>query len=715
MKTILLFFLTLIPLGIIAQWTSFSSGNFYDLSILKANGQKAIYKSVPCEIQLISLKNKKLKLTSTNSTIEQNNNGKTFIITSNESSALVQIFEEKKTKRILLAEVNIPTVETPKPDDFWLTIENQIILNSTNWNLNENDSESYDNQIILHPFTINFWTLSVKGLKNSFYGNGDHLSSEFLEYSRYLPEGTEYTISIDCKSEFGSSYLSKSFIIKDKELPSAKYVILNNTIQSKSFFDNNNQSSFIGLLNNNFKIQADLSKGIFNNTKSTSRDGEFIGPVKTGLDWETLKAYEIEFKKNPKSLKFSVFCDPIMHEKVVFANGNVVPVYYKSGTLTEVKYYYQGDKMIETLDTLTETLDPNQAELIPGTSVPYTVAFRKMKIEFAYTTDSIEKIIIRYDSIVNMNTGKIEVKPSRISLARKFGKNQLPEIVFSINIKDLLSFESYGPTIHIKNDKMNSSYFDIENSNSLLGFLNSKEIRDKEISDFPMINSTQKNAGEFGDDCDPNGKLDEKLIEWEEKIETYKLEKMIMVEGNAFQVFVKKGKSTEIKLYENNDPSIEILDGLTETTDPNEAELIPGTSDPLPVLYQIKQVTKKQFKGITDLFIKQKYILDPILNSYVCLPSTIGFAQQFPNQSKPTLILQVDLSENPEVAKLISIGQAQFYSDQSWFRAIIFDEVAKMGETIIASDIQSLQNKIQFRKKLVSIDGKKELVNTPHF
>lgn len=683
MKTILLFFLTLIPLGIIAQWTSISSGNFYDLSILKANGQTAIYKSVPCEIRLINLKNKKLKLTSTNSTIEQNNNGKTFIITSNESSALVQIFEEKKTKMILLSEVNIPTVEPPKPDGFWLTDENQIILNFNNWNLNENDSASYDNQIKLHPFTINFWTLSVKGLKNSFYGNGDQLSSEFLEFSRYLPEGTEYTISMDCKSENGSSYLSKSFFIKDKELPSAKYVILNNTIQSKSFFDYNNQSSFIGMLNNNFKIQADLSKGIFNNTKSTMRDGEFIGTVKTGIDWESLKAYEIDFKKNHKTLKFSVSCDPQKNEKVVFAYGNVVPVYYKSGTLTEVKQYYQGDNMIETLDTLTETLDPNQAELIPGTSVPYPVEFRKINLDFAYTTDSIEKIIIRYDSIVNMNTGKIEVKPSRISLARKFSKNQLPEIVFSINIKDLLSFESYGPTIHIKNDKMNSSYFDLENSNSLLSFLNSKEVRDKEINNFPMINSTQKNAGEFGDDCDPNGKLDEKLIEKEEKIETYKIEKIIMVEGNALQVFVKKGKSTEIKLYENNDPSIEILDSLTETTDPNEAELFPGTSDPLTVLYQIKQVTKKQFKGITDLFIKQKYVLDPILNSYVCLPSALGFAQQIPNQLKPTLIMQVDLLENPEVAKLISKGQAQFYSDQSWFRAIVFDEVSKIGKQLL--------------------------------
>jgi hypothetical protein len=38
-----------------------------------------------------------------------------------------------------------------------------------------------------------------------------------------------------------------------------------------------------------------------------------------------------------------------------------------------------------------------------------------------------------------------------------------------------------------------------------------------------------------------------------------------------------------------------------------------------------------------------------------------------------------------------------------------------MGETIDASNIPALQKKFQFRKKMVSIMGDKEVSNEPHF
>jgi hypothetical protein len=47
--------------------------------------------------------------------------------------------------------------------------------------------------------------------------------------------------------------------------------------------------------------------------------------------------------------------------------------------------------------------------------------------------------------------------------------------------------------------------------------------------------------------------------------------------------------------------------------------------------------------------------------------------------------------------------------------SILQNDVEKQGEVIQANDIQTLQKKIQFRKKLVSLQGETELSNEPHF
>jgi hypothetical protein len=417
------------------------------------------------------------------------------------------------------------------------------------------------------------------------------------------------------------------------------------------------------------------------------------------------------------NLKYVEYYDYMPNTKSIIVNGEMVSVYVKKGADNYPKDYYNWDPMIEQLDPSTETLDPNEAEIIPGTEnnpIPFNVEYRVKSVNFAYTTDSIQQIIIRYDSVLNIATGAIEIQPTRISLARKFGKNDLADIVFSMKVKDLVKFQSYAPTIQLKNDKTNANLFDLENPKSLLGYLNTKKVRESGIASFPALN--QRGAEEFGDDCDPNGKNDGKLIEVETSIEPYLNLKLIITNGEAREVYVKKGINPSIKEYELGDPMIDQLDPLTETIDPADAEILPGGEMlPYPVEFRIKYVSRSQYKGLTDLFIKRKYLYDPNYGVYVAKPISIGYAQQMSGQSKPTLIMKVDLTSDPKLMSLLPKMQSQLFLGQPWALSLIQNDLEAMGETIDASDIPTLQKKFQFRKKMVSIMGDMELSNEPHF
>jgi hypothetical protein len=725
MKQVVFFSISLLfCLQLQAQWSVFHSGKYHDLNLSTANKQVAIYRGLACEVQLDSKKNKELKLTSSNATIKQNSAG-SYTITTNEGAAIVQIYSVKKSKMKLLAEVSIPSVDVAVMTDLNLYgNEIQVGYNMADF-VNENYTMTlYDSLVYNQPREIYSWSVDFGTNLNSsqslktFNGSGSFLSEEVMNYLKLAPEGTEYKITAGYtgfnSDPYGNQpWPSRIFTIGEQQLPAAKYLILNNTPQNKAWFDDKDQSSLIGMLNNNYSIQPDLSKGILNELKTSSKDGDFSGLVIDGMDSQSLK--DLKYNEN---LKYVEEVEPTKNEKIIISNdGMAVPVYVKKGADPSVKTYLNWDPMIEHIDPSTETLDPSEAEIIPGTEndpIPFNIEYRVKSVNFAYTTDSIQQIIIRYDSVLNIVSGAIEIQPTRISLARKFGKNDLADVVFSMKVKDLVKFQSYAPTIHLKNDKANATFFDLENPKSLLGYLNTKKVRESGIASFPMLN--RGGAAEFGDDCDPSGKSDGKLIEVETSIEPYLNLKLIITNGEAREVYVKKGINPSIKEYELGDPMIDQLDPLTETTDPSEAEILTGGEMlPYPVEFRIQYVNKSQYKGLTDLFIKRKYLFDPTYGVYVAKPTTIGFAQQMPGQTKPTLIMQVDLTSDPKLLSMLPKMQSQLFLGQLWAMSLLQNEVEAMGETIDATNIPALQKKFQFRKKMVSIMGDMELSNEPHF
>jgi len=715
-------------INISAQWTVLHSGKYHNLNLSTARKQVAIYRGVACEVQLDSKKNKELKLTSSNATIKQNS-ASSYTITTNESAAIIQIYSVKKSKMKLLAEVSIPVVDVPNMTELNLYgNEIQIGYNLADF-VNENYTLSlYDSLVYYQSRVIKNWNVEFIGSASStgeniqFSGSGGFLSNEVLNNLRLAREGTEYRISANYESLNFDPYQqmpTRVFIKNEQELPAAKYIILNNTPQNKGWFDEKDQSSLIGMLNNNYGIQPDLSKGIFTEYKTSSKDGEFLSSglesslVKDGMDSQSIR--DLPYNAN---LKYIEDVDPFRNEKIIISNdGMAVPVYVKKGANIDTKYYYYWDSMIDQLDPTTETLDPSEAEIIPGTEndpIPINVEYRVSSVNFAYTTDSIQQIIIRYDSVLNISNGAIEIQPTRISLARKFGKNELADVVFSMKVKDLVKFQSYAPTIQLKNDKTNASYFDLENPNSLLGYLNSTLVRESDIVNFPMLNN--RGPLEFGDDCDPTGKIDSKLIEVKTTVDPITNEKIILsLDGIAVPVYVKKGLSTAVKEYEFSDLMLYQIDPNTETIDAAEAEVIPGTTLPYIVEYRIKEVKKSQYKGLTDLFIKRQYLYDPTFGVFLAKPISIGFAQQIPGQTKPTLIMQVDLTRDPKILSMLPKMQSQLFLGQPWALSLLQNEVEAMGETIDAANINTLQKKFQFRKKMVSIMGDMEVSNEPHF
>jgi hypothetical protein len=497
-------------------------------------------------------------------------------------------------------------------------------------------------------------------------------------------------------------------------MPAAKYVVLNNTPANKAWFDDKDQSSLIGMLNNNYIIESTLFNPI--GRKASPKDGIFLSSgldsslVNDGMDSQSIR--DLNYNAN---LKYVEYYDYMPNTKSIIVNGEMVSVYVKKGADNYPKDYYNWDPMMEQLDPSTETLDPNEAEIIPGTeNDPALVEFWVKSVNFAYTTDSIQQIIIRYDSVLNIATGAIEIQPTRISLARKFGKNDLADIVFSMKVKDLVKFQSYAPTIQLKNDKTNANLFDLENPKSLLGYLNTKKVRESGIASFPMLN--RGGAAEFGDDCDPNGKSDNKLFEVETILLDYPpMPKTFLEKGMEVPIYHKKGSTINVKEYNSYNGDETIVDNNTETTDPSEAEIIPGTDQPYQVEYRIIDIKNSQYKSLTDLFIKRKYLFDPTYGVYVAKPTTIGFAQQMPGQTKPTLIMQVNLTSDPKLMSMLPKMQSQLFLGQPWALSLIQNDLEAMGETIDASDIPTLQKKFQFRKKMVSIMGDMEVSNEPHF
>ena len=711
----------LFSLNLKAQWSVFHSGKYHNLNLSTAQKQVALYRGVACEVQLNSKKNKELKLTSSNATIKQNSAG-SYTITTNESTALVQIYVVKKSKMKLLAEVSIPTVEVPNMTELNLYgNEIQVGYNmadfvNDNYNLSPYDSMVYYQSRVITNWNIEFVTGSSSTSTNLAYkGSGNFLSNEVINYLRLAPEGTEYRVSANYESLNFDPYQqmpTRVFTKSEQELPAAKYVILNNTPQNKVWFDEKDQSSFMGMLNNNYFIEPDLSKGILNRIKASPIEGDFIGPISDGLDNQSVKDL-----KNISRLNYFWETNPTKNDKYILVDNIAFPVFVKKGFEPSVKEYVSWDSTIEELDSISETISPSEAEIIPGTEnepILFPVEYRIKSMNLAYTTDSIQQIIIRYDSVLNIATGSIEIQPSRISLARKFGKNELADIVFSMKIKDLVRFQSFAPTIQLKNDKSNASFFDLENPNSLLGYLNSSLVRESNIAEFPMLN--KRGPLEFGDDCDPNGKTDSKLFEVKSSVEPATNEKlMISLNGEVVPIYVKKGFSTAVKEYEYSDLMLYQVDPSTETIDANEAEIIQGTTMPYPVEYRIKEVKTSQYKGLTDLYIKRQYLFDPTYGVYMAKPTTIGFAQQMPGQTKPTLIIKVDLSSDSKLMNLLPKMQSQLFLGQPWALTLLQNDIDSMGEIIDASNIPALQKKFQFRKRMVSINGEMEVVNEPHF
>jgi hypothetical protein len=696
-----------------AQWNVYDSGKEYQVLVSTAQGQTAIYKNVPCEVKLVSLKNKTLKLTSTNATVTPNAEPGSYSIQTSDENAVIQIYSAKKSKMKLLKEIQIRTVDVPALDE--LTISGNTLSVGYGYYTqyaSGYDPSTYDQQVFSNSYAVESWSFSCPAASKYLNGSGNQLSQEVISFLRYLPEGVSYEIIAyhngPIKPGDYQATVMQAFTSQNIEMPGAKYVVLNNTPANKAFFDPNDPNSLIGLINNNFSVQPDLAKGIFTEFKTTTKDGDFDGPVSDGMDIQTLK--ELNSKPN---LKYIEEIDPQKNPKMILVNGEILPVFVKKGFDIAVKSYVNWDSMLEQLDPISETTDPSQAELIPGTNDPFGVEYRTRTIKFAYTTDSIQQIIIRYDSVLNIASGVIENQPTRISLARKFGKNELSDIVFSIKVKDLLTFSGYAPTIHVKNDKSNTSLFDLENPKSLLGYLNSKKVRESGIASFPVLN--QRGAEEFGDDC-TSGKIDEKLIETETEIgqvfEKYIVDPSM---GYAVNVYYKKGSATDIKIFNQfNQFEADILDEKNETTKVEEAELDPNGL-PYQVSCRIDYLKNSQYRGLTDLFIKRKYLYDPIYGVYVAKPISIGYAQQMPGQSKPTLIMKVELNSDPKLMSMLPKMQSQLFLSQPWALSLLQNDIEYAGETIDASDIPALQKKFQFRKKMVSIMGDMEVTNEPHF
>ncbi len=716
-----------------AQWSVFHSGKYHNLNLSTANKQVAIYRGVACEVQLDSKKNKELKLTSSNATIKQNSAG-SYTITTNEGAAIVQIYSVKKSKMKLLAEVSIPAVEIPVMTDLNLYgNEIQVGYNMSDF-VNENyDMSLYDELVIKNPNDVFEWIVDFgekadffQPLK-TFYGSGNILSDEVMNYLRFAPEGTEYRVTASYTGfntdPYGNQpWPSRIFTIGAQQLPAAKYVILNNTPQNKAWFDEKDQSSLIGMLNNNYWRYKDELAGFFTESKSYNNGGFLRSDLISGIDPQGFpnKLNEKILLDNEISWDLkSIYSIGVLEEKWNGFNPvtfDPLPVYHLKGVLSaEPKIGIEGE--VDVYDPLTETMDSTQAEKYPNTILAANVVYRIRKNELFYSTKNIEQIIIRYDSVLNISNGSLEIQPTRISLAKRLGKSDTLDIVFSIKYKDLMHFDNNGenlfaPTLHVTKEK-NPVLFDLNNPESPVFQLNKRKdlLRNE---NFPFINRGS-NLGFFEELVQENGKTDSTF--WETRRYAFEaIEKWngMDAEGYPLPVYHLKGVSST-KAKRGIEGIVDVFDPSTETTNPLEAEIDPETGAPLIVTYVPEEISRSQFKGLTDLFILQNYQFDPVLKTHVSKPAYLGFGQRMPGQEKPTLIMQVSLSEFPVLDSKLINATTILYLNQPWAQSLIQNNFSS-SEVIDAKNINLLQKKFHFKRIISDISTMEtEMINEPHF
>ena len=724
MKYTIFIFSMLLATGSFAQWNTINLSKFHELKISEANKKTAFYVGTPCEVKLSALKNKRLWLTSPNALVKEGETIDSYTVLSDTSEVLLQVYYLNKNKWVFLSSVTVNCIDIPELTE--LNIygnEIQIGHNISNF-LNQNDQLSpYDSVVFNQEYTVTSWTLTFP-FDKEFSGNGNVINSDILYYASLLPKGANYSIRA-YYDDYQKEYLfqpsvTKTIVSNRDEQPTSKYVILTNEPKNKSFFDEKDPNSLLGLLNNNYFIERNLSMSNLGTRIMNSKDASFIGEeVITGItpagysNGGRFTTDQLLDTRVPGFEKGVMEIEPQLYEKVALVNGEVVPVYVKSGSTTETKIY--SGSQAEQIDSLTETVDTSLAELDPF-GWPLQVVYRNQNLKFCYSTDNIDQIIIRYDSVINMLNGNIEDVPSRVSFARFIGETDTADIVFSIRYTDLLNVsqrikkEFFAPSIHVKKDKTNEIYFDLSKKTSLLGYL--QLIKENlTANNFPYVN--KGDVGYFGYECELNAKVDSALFENEIIKDPYVFEKIILVDGNAVPVYLKEGFSTDAKLYNQGDVGYERMDEASETINPTEAAL--DEFGPIPVLCQLQETILKQFTGITDLFIKQQYVFDAQLGVVISKPTHLGFAQQIPGQSKPTLIIQLPLADFPALMNKLPNVKPQLFLNQPWVVSIIQNEVQNQGEIIPGSDLKTLQKRFYFNRNLVSIDGEVELSSKPHF
>jgi hypothetical protein len=729
MKRCLIFSVSLLfCLQLQAQWNVYDSGKEYQVLVSTAQGQTAIYKNTPCEVKLVSLKNKILKLTSSNATVTPNAEPGSYSIQTSDENAVLQIYSAKKSKMKLLKEIQIRTVDVPLLDELTLSGNSLSVGYSYNMQFASGyDPSPYDQQVFSKYYSVESWAFSCPAARKNLYGSGNQLSQEVTSFLRYLPEGVSYEIIAYHNGPINPGdyqpNVMQAFTSQNTEMPGAKYVVLNNTPANKAFFDPNDPNSLIGLVNNNYFSFKDPGAGIISEFKGKIKD-ETFGFESSGFigsDYITSGISDMAIKNRFKNKIPSGFgCSYTVsgiQEKTngMDEMGNVLSVYVKKGApYDSIKGYikYGNRYDVETFDPATETMNQTDAEKDSFGS-PRVQTYFVQEFNPIYSTDNISQIVIRYDSLFNLLTGMVEIVPSRFSFGRKLGISDTLDIVFSMKIKDLLYLNQktynnvfFAPTTHIKNDKTNASLFDAENPNSLVSI-----IKQNNWATFPYLNESSLNY--FAEYCDPKGKKDEKSIFRTEDIAgPFEKTSGMDAEGNPFPVYVRKGFSTEIKIWDRYE--MEAFNSINETMNPKEAELIPGTMNPCPVIYKTRQINYSQYKGITDLYIINQFVTDPVFGITVSKPTHLGFTQQMPGQSKPTLII-----ETPVYADLLSKLpkiQSNILINQPWVQAILMNDVDKQGEVIEATDVKKLQKKFHFLRQIKDINTMEmEYTDVPHF
>jgi gliding motility associated protien GldN len=124
-----------------------------------------------------------------------------------------------------------------------------------------------------------------------------------------------------------------------------------------------------------------------------------------------------------------------------------------------------------------------------------------------------------------------------------------------------------------------------------------------------------------------------------------KNEKKDMSTGNAVAIFYKKGSPTEPKVYLNGDPNMYAVDPQTETINPADAEIVPGTAnDPFPVEYRVRTQKYLNSNRIIKYLLKEDWFFDkersildvrtiglaPVIFDSVTQKETIKFWVYFP-------------------------------------------------------------------------------------